>query len=165
MATIYLDMDGVVADFDGYAEPIVGYCTPGGKRYDDADWRKISANERLYLTLDKCPNADVLVDAVRKIAADYNYDIRFLTAIPRQNNVPWVFWDKIQWCGLHYPHIPVFLGPYSHDKQVHCRAGDILIDDRDSNIDEWNSAGGIGILHYDTTIDNTLEQLRKSVRG
>ena len=23
MATIFLDMDGVVADFDGYAEPIV----------------------------------------------------------------------------------------------------------------------------------------------
>jgi 5'(3')-deoxyribonucleotidase len=165
MAVIYLDMDGVVADFDGYAEPIVGYCTPGGKRYNDEDWKKISANERLYLILDKCPNADRLVDEVRKLSKDYNYDVRFLTAIPRQNDVPWVFWDKIQWCGLHYPHIPVWFGPYSHDKHVHCRPGDILIDDRDTNIHDWNTAGGIGILHHDTTVDNTLEILRRSVNG
>ena len=158
-------MDGVVADFDGYAEPIVGYRTPGGIRYNDPDWKKIAANERLYLTLDKCANADRLVDAVRKLSKDYNYDVVFLTAIPRQNDVPWVFWDKIQWCGLHYPHIPVWFGPYSHDKHVHCQPGDILIDDRASNIHDWNSAGGIGILHHDTTIDNTLEILYRSVNG
>ena len=156
-------MDGVVADFDGYAEPIVGYRTPGGIRYNDPDWKKIAANERLYLTLDKCANADRLVDAVRNLSKDYNYDIIFLTAIPRQNDVPWVFWDKIQWCDLHYPHIPVWFGPYSHDKHVHCQSGDILIDDRASNIHDWNSAGGIGILHHDTTIDSTLEQLKQAV--
>jgi hypothetical protein len=160
---IFLDMDGVVADFDGYAEPIVGYRTPGGIRYNDPDWKKIAANERLYLTLDKCANADRLVDAVRNLSKDYNYDIIFLTAIPRQNDVPWVFWDKIQWCDLHYPHIPVWFGPYSHDKHVHCQSGDILIDDRASNIHDWNSAGGIGILHHDTTIDSTLEQLKQAV--
>lgn len=156
-------MDGVVADFDGYAEPIVGYRTPGGIRYNDPDWKKIAANERLYLTLDKCANADRLVDAVRNLSKDYNYDVIFLTAIPRQNDVPWVFWDKIQWCDLHYPHIPVWFGPYSHDKHVHCQSGDILIDDRASNIHDWNSAGGIGILHHDTTIDSTLEQLKQAV--
>ena len=38
MATIFLDIDGVVADFDAYAEPIVGYKSPGGKHYNDEDW-------------------------------------------------------------------------------------------------------------------------------
>ena len=165
MAVIYLDMDGVVADFDGYAKGILGYSTPGGKRYDNEDWKKLAANERLYLILDKCSNADRLVNEVRKLAKDHNYDIRFLTAIPRQNDVPWVFYDKVQWCDLHYPHIPVWFGPYSHDKHVHCQPGDILIDDRDSNIDDWSTAGGIGILHHDTTIENTLELLNRAVRS
>lgn len=163
--TIYIDMDGVVADFDGYAKEILGYSTPGGKRYPPEDWAKISANERLYLLLDKCSNADILIKEVCKLAKDWNYDVRFLTAIPRANDVPWVFHDKMQWCNLHYPHIPVWFGPYSHDKQHHCQPGDILIDDRSSNIDEWNTAGGIGILHHDTSIDNTLALLRESVNG
>ena len=43
----------------------------------------------------------------------------------------------------HFPHIPVFLGPYSHEKYMHVRnPGDILIDDRRSNCDEWERAGG-----------------------
>ena len=54
MAVIYLDMDGVVSDFDGYAEPIVGFRTPGGVRYDQEGWSKISANQRVYRDLPEC---------------------------------------------------------------------------------------------------------------
>ena len=35
----------------------------------------------------------------------------------------------------------------------------ILIDDRESNIDQWRAAGGIGILH--TSASNTIQQLKK----
>ena len=52
MATIFLDMDGVVADFDAYAKEILGYSTPGGKRYPVDDWAKISANPRFYRQAD-----------------------------------------------------------------------------------------------------------------
>jgi hypothetical protein len=38
-------------------------------------------------------------------------------------------------------------GPYSKDKHTHCVPGDILIDDRTSNIHEWNNVGGIGLLY------------------
>ena len=64
MATIFLDMDGVVADFDGYAEPIVGFRTPGGVRYDQEGWEKISANPRVYRDLQEMPEADRLVKEV-----------------------------------------------------------------------------------------------------
>ena len=163
--TIYIDMDGVVSDFDSYAEPMVGYRTPGGIRYDDKDWKKISANQRLYSQLAKCPNADRVVNEVLRIANEHAYDVRFLTAIPRQNDVPWAFWDKIKWIEQYYPGIPVWFGPHSNEKCLHCKPGDILIDDRGSNIHEWTTAGGIGILHHDTTTDKTLEILYRSVNG
>jgi hypothetical protein len=75
--------------------------------------------------------------------------LAFLTAIPDNNSVPYAIYDKVTWADTHFPGIPVFFGPYSSDKQVHCRFNDILIDDRKSNCEEWRSAGGIA--HQYTT--------------
>jgi 5'(3')-deoxyribonucleotidase len=146
MTTIFLDMDGVVADFDAYANKVVGYSTPGGKRYPLEDWAKIAANPRFYRHLAVCPGADVLVNNVWQMAKAAGYDVKFLTAIPRANDVPYCFQDKVEWAKENFPDIPVWFGPYSHDKHHHCQPGDILIDDRDDNIRDWNSAGGQGIL-------------------
>jgi len=148
MKTIFLDMDGVVSDFDAYAEPIVGFRTPGGVRYDQEGWEKISAEPRLYSLLETCPGADQLVTTVQDLAEEFGYDVKFLTAIPRQNDVPWAFHDKTVWIRARWPEVPVFFGPYSNDKHQHCKsADDVLIDDRPSNVDEWLAAGGKAILH------------------
>jgi hypothetical protein len=51
--------------------------------------------------------------------------------------------DKVNWAAEHFPGIPVFLGPFSHDKWRYCKGpNDILIDDRHSNCSEWIAAGG-----------------------
>lgn len=158
MATIFLDMDGVVADFDAYANSILGYSTPGGKRYPIDDWAKISANPRFYRHLDVCPGAELLVQTVWRLSKQHGYDVKFLTAIPRANDVPWCFTDKVEWAQQCFPEIPVWFGPYSHDKHHHCKPGDILIDDRDDNVDAWNAAGGVGILHQGD-VHATIEKL------
>lgn len=158
--TIFLDMDGVVADFDAYAEKIVGYSTAGGKRYPLEDWAKISANPRFYYELDACPWANPLVDACVESAAD----VKFLTAIPKANDVPWCFSDKIRWAQERWPDIPVWFGPYSHDKHHHCRSSDILIDDRADNIDDWNRAGGQGILFQGDVVD-TIKKLKEAIHN
>jgi len=158
--TIFIDMDGVVADFDAYAQSILGYSTPGGKRYPLEDWAKISANPRFYYELEVCGNANELVDACLKLAND----VKFLTAIPRANDVPWSFSDKVLWAQERWPNIPVWFGPYSHDKHLHCSSGDVLIDDRDDNINDWNRAGGIGILHQGNVAETIIE-LRKIDNG
>ena len=155
MNTIYLDMDGVVADFNAYAKEILGYSTPGGKRYSLEDWAKIAANPRFYYELDQCPWANQLVDACVELSTD----VKFLTAIPRANDVPWCFTDKVLWAQKRWPTIPVWFGPYSHDKHHHCKPGDILIDDRNDNIVDWNSAGGQGIL-FQGDVTTVLAQLR-----
>jgi hypothetical protein len=51
-------------------------------------------------------------------------------------------------------------GPFSKDKYVHCHAGDVLIDDRTSNCEEWRAAGGIAIQHRGD-VDNTINELKK----
>ena len=156
MTTIYLDMDGVVADFDEYAARTLGV-PPSQGIYPDEIWYKLSSNARLYRDLVKTPYADELVFQCGKIAKQLDYTLKFLTAVPKGNDVPWAFYDKVYWARHNFPTIPVMFGPYSKDKWRHCRPGDILIDDRASNIQEWRAAGGIAIHH--TNIDTTLQEL------
>ena len=158
MTTLYLDMDGVVADFDEYAFRVLGVAPSGGV-YPDDIWKQIAENDRLYRDLKKTDYADQLVDECRDLALTKEWQLIFLTAVPKANDIKWAFYDKMVWVQKYYPDIPVHFGPYSFDKWQHCQPGDILIDDRPSNIEEWRTAGGIAIHHVD--IDATLYQLSK----
>ena len=88
--------------------------------------------------------ANDLVQWCRKYAVTHpGTGLFFLTALPHDYSMPYAAQDKAWWADRHFPGIPVFLGPFSHDKWRHCKAGDILIDDRHSNCSEWRSAGGM----------------------
>jgi 5'(3')-deoxyribonucleotidase len=156
-STLYLDMDGVVADFDEYAARTLGL-PPSEGIYPDEQWYKLASNARLYRDLEKTSYADELVEFCREYAWN-KYNLYFLTAVPKGNDVPWAFYDKVLWASKHWPGIPVHFGPFSKDKHQHCTMGDILIDDRTSNIDEWRSAGGIGILHK--SFKDTIQKLKE----
>ena len=152
--TIYVDMDGVVADFDGYVESILDSKTTPGIRFSQEDWCKIrDYNNRIYKHVPVLANAHEIVTGVKDIADYYRYDVKFLTAIPKENDLGWAFWDKVEWVQKNFPGIPVWFGPYSTDKQHHYRSGDILIDDRVSNIEDWLAAGGKAILHKGDAVE------------
>ena len=60
MTTLYIDMDGVVADFDRYAQETLGL-PPSGGMYPPEEWQRIAENDRIYRDLEKTPYADKLV--------------------------------------------------------------------------------------------------------
>ena len=156
MTTLYLDMDGVVADFNEYAHRTLGVPASQGI-YPDNVWQKLAANPRLYRDLIPITYAGELVATCFNFAQRKQYGFMFLTAVPKGNDVPWAFYDKVEWARKYFPNIPVMFGPYSKDKHQHCEPGDILIDDRSSNIEEWRAAGGIAIHHVD--FDATIAAL------
>jgi hypothetical protein len=158
MTTLYLDMDGVVADFDEYAYRTLGL-PPSGGIYSEDKWQILAENKRIYRDLKKTTYADKLVDECKDLTLTKEFDLCFLTAVPKANDIKWAFYDKVIWAQTYYPNIPVMFGPYSKDKWHHCQPGDILIDDRSSNIDEWRAAGGIAIHHIG--FDATLYELFK----
>ena len=69
---VFLDMDGVLSDFDG---SIIKQC--GSKQEWADDWSKLPSN--FFETLPKLPDADLLVDYVKGL-----FDIHILTAIPKR---------------------------------------------------------------------------------
>jgi PAS domain-containing protein len=159
MTTLYLDMDGVVADFNSYAEKILGK-SQQDEVWSEEEWSVLKQYQRIYRDLPKTAYADQLVELCKKKCEQQNWQFLFLTAVPKGNDIRWAFWDKVLWAQRYFPDTPVHFGPYSKNKYVHCESGDILIDDRTSNIQEWTEAGGRAILHrqFDFTI-NELEKL------
>jgi len=51
----------------------------------------------------------------------------------------------------------------NYQKQKWATPTSILIDDRKDFITKWEAAGGIGILHKDNNIGNTLKKLNQYI--
>ena len=152
--SLYLDMDGVLADFNLAAQQILGAAPedslPAAERgrWPEEQWQRLRAYSDFYLHLPKTPRADSLVQLAVKFTEDLDCDLRILTAIPSGNDMPRAFYDKVCWVQRAWPdlEIPVYFGPYSRDKHRLCRSqDDILIDDRTSNCADWRAAGGTAI--------------------
>ena len=160
MNTFYLDMDGVVADWRANAHRVIGYDNfDPQQRYEPQDWLKLKSDPHIFLNLPLMDRCHELVDLARLYRDQLGWELLFLTAIPHNNDVPWTFHDKFVWAGRHFPDIPVHFGPYSEDKHLHCRPGDILVDDREDNCSAWRMAVGIA-YKADLTLDSVIEAVQ-----
>jgi 5'(3')-deoxyribonucleotidase len=161
MRTIYLDMDGVVADFNAYVSNLLKRQV-GWEAADltSEEWNFLSSVDRLYYNLDPLPYSARLVET----SLSYNeFKIEFLTAIPRVKSIPTAEKDKREWLDKYFPGIKMNTGPHSRDKSKWAKSGDILIDDKKENAIEWFEAGGIAIRHTGD-IDKTLQSLEIAVK-
>lgn len=140
---IFVDMDDVVADWMAYARSIVNRDWNYGQRIPDSDWNRLKAQPRFYRNLPLKPGAESLMTWCQEYCKETNSGLFFLTALPHDYSMPYAAQDKVWWAHDYFPDIPVFFGPFSHDKWRHCQPGDVLIDDRQSNCSEWRSAGGL----------------------
>lgn len=145
----YIDMDGVVADWLKRAKSVLQKDWIEGERIPTHEWNKIKDDDRFYRELELLPGALDLVNYIRL----YHHNnagstVQFLTALPHDYSMPYAAMDKVFWAHKYFPGIPVFLGPFSHDKWRYCKGPtDILIDDRTSNISEWRREGGQAHLY------------------
>jgi len=152
---IFLDQDGVLADFESTCSRMLGlkvWNTDAGHTLYDEHKRELTA-KHMFRQMKPLPDAWKLVD----YCMNSGIHTEILTAAGTVNRTI-VVQDKIDWIREHiHPHwivIPTFKGSqkasFAHKKAV-------LIDDRPRNIDCWVEAGGIGILH--TTSDQTIKEL------
>jgi len=162
MRTIYLDMDGVVADFDSYVSILLGRKIGWDSTTDltDEEWERLASVDRLYYQFSLMPDATKLVAYVKSLSTRFH--VGFLTAVPRRSTIPSAKDDKQAWVNKYFPGMRMDIGPYSHHKQKWCKPGDILIDDRPSNIEQWTAVGGIAIYHTGD-VDATIKRLNEVV--
>lgn len=164
--TFYLDMDGVVADFDTAAEQLLNIGNArdlinGHYRLTAAEWERLRTEERFYRHLPKMQRANDLVTMARKYRDELGWKLLFLTAVPKDDDMPWAFWDKCMWAQEHWPDISVHFGPHSTDKWRHCQPGDILVDDRSDNCASWREHRGMAFRVEQRSLDRVLVELEQ----
>lgn len=160
---IFLDCDGVLADFDTFVDPYLG----GGGResWDDIDpqefWDRLEVIDNLFGSLDKLPDADDLVAGVEKFCKDYDLDAPIiLTGRPRLSKYTQ---QKLSWRDKHFPHLEMIVCE-SKNKRTHMKApGDIIIDDWAKHMNDWIDVGGTWILHK--SAEQSLQELSEILSG
>lgn len=165
--TFYLDMDGVVADWETAASeflgrPLTGYVN-GHYKNTPEEWSKIRTQHRFYRNLPLMPRVQELVSLARTYRDELGWELLFLTAVPKNDDVPWAFYDKVLWGQEHFPDIPVHFGPHSTDKWRHCKPGDVLVDDRLDNCTAWAGAKGVAIRVTGNNLDPAIIEVAKDL--
>lgn len=147
---IYLDLDGVFADFQKKLEDAFG---PTYDQLTDKElWAELEKEQHLFLHLDEIDDAQSLFKSLNLIADDYGQDVAILTALPiPTGNLSTARKDKVEWVREHLSstiQVNTVIGGTNKARFVNLNNDvDILIDDRKKNIVAWEKAGGIGILH------------------
>jgi len=159
--TFYLDMDGVVADWESAAALFFGRpIRLNGATNTVKEWDTIKTQHRFYRTLPLMPRVDELVALARQYRDALGWNLLFLTAVPKNDDMPWAFYDKVLWAQERFPDIPVHFGPHSWDKHRHCAHGDILVDDRPDNCSSWIASGGLAVQVLDNDLGPAIREIR-----
>jgi len=150
---IYSDMDGVITDFDSQFEKLSDGVPPSEyekRNGKEAFWKLISdKGVGFWVGMPWMPDGLEYWDYIKQ------YDPTLLSAPSRDESSKL---GKRLWVKNNISGAKLVLA-YAQDKQKYAAPNHILIDDRLSNIEQWRSQGGIGILH--TSAINTIEQLKE----
>jgi len=141
---ILFDLDDVTARFTDRVNEIHGSNHKIGDTMLISEWDHIRENhQRIFRELEPY---EEMVDFINN---QPKFNTAILTALPFDHHSPWQYaaMDKVVWCQKYLPGAPVFFGIFAHDKWKHCKPGDLLIDDRQSNCEEWVAAGGKALLY------------------
>ncbi|HDS1578422.1 TPA: hypothetical protein QEL15_000443 [Stenotrophomonas maltophilia] len=138
--TIYVDLDGVMADFDAAFPALFGL--DHRLLADDEMWGHINNHPSFFRDLPP------MHGAVEFFHSIHHLNPVILTSCPK-SNYPLAAMQKRQWVREHLSAtclvLPVLGG--RHKPLFMHQPGDILIDDFKENCDAWTAAGGVAIRH------------------
>ena len=134
---IFLDLDGVISDFDDVY-----------KRYTPESWREQHFRsfvlEQGFIKLKKLPDADLLLEYLDSLEIP-------ITILSSAGGFDEFYHDivlqKQLWLADNNIKYPALVVPSKSHKKLYARRDALLIDDLPINIQDFVSAGGIGIVH------------------
>ena len=159
---IYLDMDGVVADFEQRFKDLSGM---GPREFEakygkNAFWDFIDEGDnkiKFWVGIPPMEGASQLVNYVSK----HDYVMLTAPSIKKQSRLGKALWIRNH-TGDIFPSKPTVIfkaAKEKHKVKPSLTEKDILIDDKASTIDNWNAAGGTGILY--TSANQAISELKK----
>ena len=154
---LFIDLDGVLADFDGHYEKCFGV-RPNQDSYEPPSfWDDIRRHGSFYRTEPLMKDAMDLWWGAQKL----HPKPIILTGIPY--SIPDVKQQKQEWCWEHLGYDVQVICCRSRDKWKHGKPGDILVDDRLKYSKSWIDMGGVFIHH--TSAKSSLAALTSLFAG
>jgi hypothetical protein len=147
---LFLDCDGVLADFDAGASDILGMKPAAFQaRHGNGEfWKRLARAGNFYGDLPEMVDAQQLFEAVKHLCPT------ILTGLPLGK---WAAPQKERWAAAHFPGVPI-ITTMARDKHLHMDKGDVLVDDRENHRQLWEDAGGIFVHHK--SAEDSLRQLK-----
>jgi hypothetical protein len=145
---LFLDLDGVLADFDRGVQELLGMSSAQfEKKYGIKEfWRRLASAPEFYARLPLLPDARTLFGAVEHLTPT------ILTGLPLGK---WAAPQKVAWCEQHFPRVPV-ITCMARDKHRFMDPGDVLVDDRDRHRPAYE-AHGVVFVHHETARQSLRE--------
>jgi hypothetical protein len=151
--TIYSDMDGVLTDFDASFLKASDGILPSEYQKNfgkNGFWKLIDkAGVGFWVGMPWMSDGKTYWDYIK----EHNPTLLSSPSMSSESRL-----GKRLWVKNNLPGTKLILAQ-AKDKQNYACKDCILIDDRPSNIDQWRSKGGIGILH--TSASDTIQQLKE----
>lgn len=143
MRQLFIDLDGVLADFDAHFEVAFGYRNDHNAPEPTDFWQRLGAHAagHFYAELPLMADARSLWAGVKAL----HPSPIILTGIP--HSLPHAEPDKRAWVARHFGAEVGVICCSSKDKRLHGKPGDILVDDWFKYRHLWEEMGGIFVLH------------------
>ena len=156
MITLYLDMDGVLCNFDK------AYRVYDPEKSDRKRFRQAVMDYHIFEDLEFMPDAQELLNYVCKLD---DIQIEILTSMGTfdvlQGNA--AKYQKMRWLDKHNIPYKANFVRNKEEKAKYATPTSILVDDSIGCIKPFNAAGGHGILHLKSV--DTIAQISNVIRG
>jgi hypothetical protein len=148
---LFLDADGVLADFNHGVQRLLGMSPKAfiAQHGRGAFWQRLAKAKNFYGSLPEMTDARILFDAVKHLKPT------ILTGVPLG---PWAAPQKVEWAARHFPGVPI-VTCLAADKHKHMHPGDVLVDDREKHRAAYEEAGVVFVHHKNA--EDSLRQLAK----
>lgn len=152
---IFVDMDGVLSDFEARFIHVNGYSPSSKKNTWSSFWRNMVDGNH-FATLDLMPNAPSLIDYLKNIKG---IDIAILSSSGVFADHSEVQRQKLEWLKSNDIDWPAIIVPGKQYKAGFANSKSLIIDDSLSVITSFRQKAGIAILHDDKYSYETIETL------
>ena len=153
MPRLFVDMDGVLADFDTGYRNLFG--DKSDKELDNVDWKRIRDHGGFFESLPPMHDFDHIWQAVEP------FNPTIITGCPE--DVEEAYANKLAWVHKNIGTHISMIGCKSRDKCLYGKPGDILIDDWEKYMHLWRGMGGHWITHI--SAESSVKQLHEHLEG
>ena len=158
---IYVDMDGVLADFFGEWAKLMK--VDDYRKIDNIDinvaLQAIRDTEQFWLDLPLLPQAKQLLNLIKQVKGEYNICSTPLADDPKSEP------HKREWIEKNLAFFPPKNVYITHNKPQYATNKDgtpnILVDDFGKNVASWEAAGGIGFKYKDHKFERTAKDIKQ----